>query len=122
MVSQFMHNSSNQQMSVVNRILPYLKPSSCKGILFSKHGHIDIEGYIDFDFTGSKLDRKSTSGYVSFVGGNLVTWRSKKQSVVSLSNAEAEYRALHHATTELTWLRILLSDGFGPKKPMVLFL
>ena len=42
--------------------------------------------------------------------------------MVSLSNAEAEYRALHHATTELTWLRILLSElGFGPKKPMVLF-
>ena len=51
-----------------------------------------------------------------------MTWRSKKQSVVSLSSAEAEYRALHHAITELTWLRILLSEiGFGPKKPMVLF-
>ncbi|KAJ4706604.1 Retrovirus-related Pol polyprotein from transposon TNT 1-94 [Melia azedarach] len=48
--------------------------------------------------------------------------RSKKQSVVSLSSAEAEYRALYHATTELTWLRILLSElGFGPKKPMLLF-
>ena len=45
-----------------------------------------------------ELDRKSTSGYVSFVGGNLVTWRSKKQSVVSLSNGKAEY----HATTKLT--------------------
>ena len=68
------------------------------------------------------MDRKSTSGYVPFVGGNLVTWRSKKQSVVSLSSVEAEYRALHHATTKLTWLRILLSElGFGPKKPMVLF-
>ena len=51
-----------------------------------------------------------------------MTWRSKKQSVVSLSSAEAEYRALHHATTELTWLRILFSElEFGPKKPMLLF-
>ena len=42
--------------------------------------------------------------------------------MVSLSNAKAEYHALHHATIELTWLRILLSElGFGPKKPMVLF-
>ena len=42
--------------------------------------------------------------------------------MVSLSSAEAEYRALHHATTEFTWLRILLSEiGFGPNKPMVLF-
>ena len=42
--------------------------------------------------------------------------------MVSLSSAEAEYHALHHATTKLTWLRILLSElGFGPKKSMVLF-
>ena len=51
-----------------------------------------------------------------------MTWRSKKQSVVSLSSAKVEYHALHHATTKLTWLRILLSElGFGPKKPMVFF-
>ena len=104
-----MHKPSNQHMSAVNRILTYLNSSPGKGILFSKDGHLNIKGYIDSDFGGSKLDRKSTSRYVSFVEGNLVTWRSKKQSVVSLSNAEVEYRALHHATTKLTWLRILLS-------------
>ena len=42
--------------------------------------------------------------------------------MVSLSSAEAQYHALHHVTTELTWLRVLLSElGFGPKKPMVFF-
>ena len=68
-----MHNPSNQHMSIVNRILAYLKPSPGKGILFSKHGHLDIDGYTNSDFAGSKLDKKSTLGYVSFVGGNLVT-------------------------------------------------
>ena len=74
-----MHNLSNQYMSVVNRILAYLKSSHGKGILFSKHGHLDIEGYTDSDFARSKLDRKSTSRYVLFVKGNLVTWRSKNK-------------------------------------------
>ena len=79
-------------------------------------------GYIDSDFVRSRLDRKSTLRYVSFVGGNLVTWRSEKQNVVLVSSAEAEYCVPHHATRELTWLRILLSElGFGPKKPMILF-
>ena len=68
-----MHILSNQHMIVVNRILAYLKSSPSKGILLSKHGHLDIEGYTDSDVEGSKLDRKSTSRYVSFVGGNLVT-------------------------------------------------
>ena len=73
MVSQFMHNLSNQHMSAVKCILTYLKSSPGKRILFSKHGHLDIEGYTEFDFAGTKLDRKSTSGYVSFFRGNLVT-------------------------------------------------
>ena len=66
-VSQFMHNPSNQHMSVVNHILAYLKSSPGKGIFLSKHGHLDIEGYTDPNFARSKLDRKSTLGYVSFV-------------------------------------------------------
>ena len=72
-MSQFMHNPSNQYMSIVNSILAYLKSSPCKGILFSKHGHLNNEGYTNFDFARTKLDRKSTSRYISFIGGNLVT-------------------------------------------------
>ena len=56
-------------MSAVNRIMTYPKSSPGKGIMFTKHGHLDIKGYTDFDFVESKLDKKSTSGYVSFVGG-----------------------------------------------------
>ena len=62
--SQFMHNPSDRHMNVVNRILAYLKSSPSKGIMFSKHVHLDIEGYIDSNFVGSRLDRKSTLGYV----------------------------------------------------------
>ena len=50
---------------------------------------------------GSTDDRKSTSGYFTFVGGNLVTWRSKKQQVVSRSSAEAEYRGMELGICEL---------------------
>ena len=49
-----------------------------------------MEGYLDADWTGSS-NRKSTSGYFTFVGWNLITWRIKKQKVVSLSSAEAEF-------------------------------
>lgn len=77
-------------MDVVNRILAFLKSSPGKGILFSKHGHLDIMSYTNSYFVGSKLDKKSTSGYASYVSGNLVTWRRKKQNVISLSSAEAK--------------------------------
>ncbi|KAM2117662.1 hypothetical protein ACFX1Q_010747 [Malus domestica] len=73
-------------------ILRYLKGSSGKGILFKKNNHLRVEGYTDTDWAGSVDDMRSTSGYLTFVGGNLVTWRSKKQNVVARSTAEVEYR------------------------------
>jgi hypothetical protein len=88
-VSQFMHNPSEDHMNAVIRILRYLKSSPGKGLMFSKNDHLRVEGYTDADWAGSVSDRKSTSGYFTFVGGNLVTWRSKKQNVVALSSAEA---------------------------------
>lgn len=109
-------------LNAVNCILAYLKSSSGKGIMFSKHNHLDIVGYTDSDFVGSKLGRKSTLGFVVSVGGNLVTWRSKKQNVVLLPSAKAEDHTLHHTTTKLTWLKFLPSElGFGPGKPTTLF-
>ncbi|CAL8168114.1 unnamed protein product [Prunus armeniaca] len=88
-VSQFIHSPSEDHMNAVLRILRYLKSAPAKGLMFSKHGHLNIDGYSDADWAGNVTDRKSTSGYFTFVGGNLVTWRSKKQNVVALSSAEA---------------------------------
>ena len=55
-------------------------------------------------------DRRSTSGYCTFIGANLVAWRSKKQSVVARSMAEAEFCAMAHGVSELLWLQILLTE------------
>ena len=60
-------------MSVVMQILRYLKSSPGKGLMFSKNDHLRVEGYTDVDWAGNITDRKSTSGYFTFVGGNLVT-------------------------------------------------
>ncbi|CAL5375989.1 unnamed protein product [Camellia sinensis] len=81
-----------------------------KGLYFSKYDHLHVEAYIDADWAGSVTDRRLTSGYCTFVGGNLVTWRSKKQNVVARSSAEAEFRAMAQGVCELLWIKLLLSD------------
>ena len=59
--------------------------------MFRKNNHLNVDGYTNADWAGNISDRKSTSGYFTFVGGNLVTWRSKKKKVVALSSAEIEF-------------------------------
>lgn len=90
--------------------------------MFKKHGHMEVKGYTDADWAGNITDRHSTLGYFTFVAGNLVSWRSKKQNVVARSIAEAEYRGMAHGICELLWLRILLTEiGFKPEGPMLLY-
>jgi hypothetical protein len=71
-----MHNPSEDHMSVVIQILHYLKSSPGKGLMFSKNAYLKIKGYTNTDWVGNILNKKYTSGYFTFMGGNLVTWRS----------------------------------------------
>nr|CAN68502.1 hypothetical protein VITISV_015736 [Vitis vinifera] len=121
-VSQYMHNPREQHMNAVMRILRYLKNASGKGILFTKNvDHQSIEVYTDADWASAVDDRRSTSGYFTFVGGNLVTWKSKKQNVVARSSAEAEFRGMALGLCEALWLRLLLQDlGYLSRQPIQL--
>jgi len=96
-----MHYPSEDCIDAVIRILCHLKSSPEKGLMFSKNNQVNVDGYTDADWAGNVSDRKSTSGYFTFVGGNLVTWRSKKQKVVALSSAEAEFRGMAKGLCEL---------------------
>lgn len=75
------------------------------------YGTVDnLVGYTDSDFAGDLDDRKSTSGYVFTLGGAAVSWKSKKQSSVSLSSTEAEYIGCSEAIREGIWLRRLYHE------------
>jgi hypothetical protein len=105
-----MHDPRIGHMEVVYRILRYLKGTPRRGLWFKKNGHLNLEGYCDVDWASSRDDRRSTSSYCVFVGGNLVSWRSKKQAVVARSTAEAEYRAMALSLCEMMWLKGLLKE------------
>lgn len=117
-----MHCPSEDHLNAVIQILRYLKSSPGKGLMLLKNNHLRIEGYTDANWAGNISDRKSTSRYFTFVGENLVTWRSKKQKVVALSSAEAKFRGMAKGLCELLWLkRLLIEIGFTPNSEMDLF-
>lgn len=105
-VSQFMHNPEEQHMSAVVRILRYLKYAPGKGILFSKSDyHQKIEAYTNVDWAGSIDDKRSTSVYFTFVGGNL-----------------AENRGISLGICEVLWQRLLLQDlGYSSRQSIRLY-
>lgn len=109
-ISQFMHSPKEVHLHAAHRVLQYLKGTPGRGIVFRRNDGLILEAYTDADYAGSVVDRRSTTGYCTFLGGNLVTWRSKKQNVVARSSAEAEFRAMAQGICELLWLKIILED------------
>ena len=67
-----------------------------------------MHGFTDSDWGGDSATRKSTSGYIFFWNGGPITWKSKMQSCIAQSTAEAEYIAASESSKECKWLRLIV--------------
>jgi len=101
MVSHFMHDPRERHLLAINRIIQYLKASLGNDCYSKKQKNLSMKVYTDVDYTKSIVDRRSTTSYCMFLGGNIVTWRSKKQNVVARSSAEAKFRVMAQGVCEL---------------------
>jgi len=107
MVSQFLNSPCKYHWDAVVQFVKYINNAPGKGLLYEDKGHARVVRYSDADHVGSLSDRRSTSRYCVFLGGNLISWKNKKQTVVARSSVEAKYRAMALATCELLWLKQL---------------
>jgi hypothetical protein len=92
------------------RILRYVARTLNFGLWYTKSDSNQLSGYTDSDFAGNLDDRKNTSGHVFQLGTNLISWTSKKQPIVSISSAEAEYVVATSPFCQDVWLRRILKD------------
>ncbi|KAL2235391.1 UNVERIFIED_CONTAM: Retrovirus-related Pol polyprotein from transposon RE1, partial [Sesamum indicum] len=95
--------------------LGFTRPDICHGtqelsLHFNSTNNFTVEACCDADWATCKETRKSLTGYCIFLGGSLISWKTKKQTTVLRSTAEAEYRSMSSTTCELIWIHSLLKD------------
>ena len=121
-VAKFCSKPTKSHWTAVKRIMRYLKGTTRYGLLYRESDFKECVGYSDADWAGDVNDYRSTSGYIFQFGGAAVSWKSRKQTSVALSTAEAEYMALSGATQEVSWMRQLLLDlKYGPITPTLIY-
>ncbi|KAL6141631.1 hypothetical protein ACLB2K_059919 [Fragaria x ananassa] len=122
-ISQYMSQPRIPHFTAVKHILRYIKGTIDQGLMFSPQRQpVHLSAYYDADWAGCHDTRRSTSGYLIFLGSNLISWCSKKQPTISRSSAESEYRSLAHVSAETTWLAYLLHDlGAHIQFPIMLY-
>jgi hypothetical protein len=100
-----MHDPREPHLTAMKCIMRYLQGTPDYSLHLRRSSCSDLVAYTDADWAGCLDTHRSTSGYAVFLGDNLVSWSDKRQTVVSRSSAEAEYRAVANNVAEATWLR-----------------
>lgn len=72
-----------------------------------------LDCIVDSDFAGDNIDRKSTTGYIIRMYGNLIYWETQKQNCVTKCSTFAEYTASSEAVSEILFIKNLLNDSFN---------
>ncbi|KAI3412713.1 uncharacterized protein J3R85_017059 [Psidium guajava] len=109
-VNQFVAAPRTVHYAAVLRILRYLRGTLTRSLFMPSSSALKLRAYSNADWASNVTDRKSVTGYCIFLGDSLISWRAKKQHIVSRSSTESEYRAMADTTVEIVWLRRLLAD------------
>lgn len=112
-LSRFLNNPSQDHINAAKRVIGYLYNTRNSTLFYSGSSTKLLEGWCDSDFAGNPDNRRSTTGYVFSINGDVVSWNSRLQPTVCLSTVEAEYVAIAQASREYLWLRSFLEEMNG---------
>jgi hypothetical protein len=109
-LGRFLENPGQKHWKAAKHVVRYLKGTMNAGINFYKHKKLTLETHCDADFAGDTDTRRSTSGFLCTLAGGAVSWKSHRQSMVTLSSTEAELVSAVSAGKEVIHLRRMLKE------------
>ncbi|XP_019172001.1 PREDICTED: uncharacterized protein LOC109167441 [Ipomoea nil] len=107
---QHMHVLTVSYWEQLKRVLRYVKGTITSGLRIRRSVSRELHAFSYSDWAGYPEDHKSTSGYVVFLGSNLISWVCKKQRTIARSSTEAECKALANVCAEVIWTLSLLRE------------
>jgi hypothetical protein len=103
------------------RVVRFLKGNLGQQIFFGSKSDLKLHGWCDSDWASCPLTRRSVTGWIVQLGDSPISWKTKKQHIVSRSSAKAEYRSMATTSCELKWLKGILSNlGVVHDEPMII--
>ncbi|XP_023739156.1 uncharacterized mitochondrial protein AtMg00810-like [Lactuca sativa] len=110
----YMHDPREPHFNALKCILRYLQGTVSLGLQLYTSSSQRLIAYSNADWARCPTSRRPTSGFCIFLGHNLVSWSSKRQTTVSRSSAEAKYRGVANVVAETAWIRNLLHELHRP--------
>lgn len=111
-LSAFMSSPTDHHWKAAQRVLVYLRDTSSYSITLGGND-LTLSGHSDSDWAKQREDRRSTTGFIFYLGNSPVSWKSRHQPTIALSSTEAEYMALTDAARECIWWRSIMKElGF----------
>jgi hypothetical protein len=122
-LSRFQNSYDETHFKYAIRILKYLYLTRNLNLTYTNDKTIDVmDCFVDADWAGDTMDRKSTTGFVIRLFGNTVFWKSHKQNSVTKSSTFAEYVALSESVTEINFIcGILKTFNIKLSKPIKIY-
>jgi hypothetical protein len=111
-LSQFLVKSRHVHLVVAKHVMRYLKGTLDCVLSYDGDHDFTLSGYIDSCWAWSVSDRKNTYGWFFSLGSTMISWQSRKKSIIALSIVEEEYIDAHSSNYEDIWLRMLLTSLF----------
>lgn len=119
LLSRFSSNPAIEHWEALLGALIYARHTSSVGLLYSRSGSPSPSVYSDADWGMCPDTQRSTTGWIVMLAGGLISWSSKRQSVVAQSTMEAKFVAMSMACREAYWVRSWLTevDGLCKRPP-----